>query len=39
MSEDALQDARKEDGATKSLIKTGGTAYKEKEEEEVLEQI
>ena len=33
LPEEDLQDALKEDGATLSLIKTGGTAYKEEDEE------
>ena len=33
-SEDHLQDALKEDGATQLLIETGGIAFKEEEEEE-----
>ena len=34
LSEEDLQDALKEDGATQSLIKTAGIVYKEEEEEE-----
>ena len=34
LSENYLQDVIKEDGATKSWIKTGGIAYKREEEEE-----
>ena len=38
LSEDDFQDVLKEDGATQSLIKTGGLAYKEEEEDEDEEE-